>query len=196
MAPVSPHRFVGLLLSVLLSAVACRSMTPQGFATAGPRFEPERFFEGPTHAWGVVENPRGNPISTFRASLMGRRIGSELVISQKFSWGDGRTEERTWHIRRIDEHRYEATASDVVGRSTGEAFGNVFRWEYTLAGATFLTNLRLHLWMYLQEDGETVINRVIITKLGVVVGRTTEYFRRGPAPSVDVENARHRLSPR
>lgn len=158
-------------------------MTPQSFATAGPRFEPEKYFEGQTHSWGVLENPRGNPISTFRAELTGRRIGSELEISQTFHWSDGRIEVRTWRVRRLDEHRYEATANDVVGRSTGEAYGNVFRWEYTLAGATFLTNVRFHLWMYLMEDGETMINRVNITKFGVVVGRTTEYFRRGPGPA-------------
>lgn len=79
-------------------------MAPQNFTEAAPRFEPEKFFEGPTHSWGVVENPRGNPIRTFRADLMGRRIGSELEISQKFTWSDGRIEERTWRVRRIDEH--------------------------------------------------------------------------------------------
>lgn len=189
MTTVPPNRSILLFLSTLfLLSAACRSMAPQNFTEAAPRFEPLKFFEGPTHSWGVVENPRGNPIRTFRADLMGRRIGSELEISQKFTWSDGRIEERTWRVRRIDEHRYEATANDVVGRSSGEAFGNVFRWKYTVAGATPLTNLRFHLWMYLQEDGETMINRVNITKFGVTVARTTEYFRRGTAPSTPVGN--------
>jgi hypothetical protein len=31
------------------------------------------------------------------------------------------------HIRRIDEHRYEATAPDVIGAAPGEAYGNTFQ---------------------------------------------------------------------
>ena len=39
--------------------------------------------------------------------------------------------------------------------------------------------VRMKHWMYLADDGDTMINRVIISKLGIVVAETTEYFRRG-----------------
>jgi hypothetical protein len=50
-----------------------------------------------------------------------------------------------------------------------------------------LANVRFKLWMYLQADGETMINKVTISKLGVIVARTTEHFHRGtgPVPSID-----------
>jgi hypothetical protein len=55
----------------------------------------------------------------------------------------------------VDEHRYEATASDVVGTATGEAWGNAFRWEYTLAlePGNPLKNVHMKQWMYGQGDG-------------------------------------------
>lgn len=87
------------------------------------------------------------------------------MLTQHFFFEDGRTQQRTWRIHRIDEHRYEATANDVVGVGTGAAYGNAFRWEYTLAvrPGNPLFNVRMKHWMYLQADG-TMINRVQVTK--------------------------------
>lgn len=178
----SPRRsFCSFLLIAATFMTACRSMTPSQFATNTPRFEPLAFFEGATHSWAVIENRRGNPTSRFRADLRGTRDGDTLAIEQNFTFDDGRKQQRRWRIRRIDEHHYEATANDVVGVSKGEAWGNVFRWSYSTAGhrAGFRDDLHFHLWMYLMEDGQTLINRVTITKFGIVVARTTEYFRRG-----------------
>ena len=179
--PVRVSFYVVLLLIVVFTA-GCSSLQPRSFDGGRPQFEPERFFEGATHSWGVIENRSGNPRSRFRADMMGRRDGEYLVITQDFTFEDGHTQQRVWRLRRIGEHRYESTATDVVGVAAGEAFGNAFRWEYTLAlrPGNPLANVRFHLWMYLQDDGQTMINRVTITKLGLIIGQTTEYFRRGP----------------
>ncbi len=123
--------------------------------------------------------------------MMGRREGGDrgdLVITQDFHFEDGRTQQRVWHIRRTGDHRYEATANDVAGVGVGNAYGNTFHWEYTLAlrpGNKF-ANVHMEHWMYLQADGETMINRVFIRKLGVIVAETTEHFHRGtgPVPSI------------
>ncbi len=171
-----------------LLAAGCRSLQPASFAAATPRFEPEKFFLGPSRSWGVIEDRFGHPKGRFRTEMLGRQEGAELVVTQDFTFDDGHRQQRTFRLRRIDEHRYQATANDIVGIATGQAFGNTFHWEYTLAlhpGNPF-TNVRFKLWMYLQADGETMINRVRITKLGVIVAETTEYFHRGtgPVPSV------------
>jgi hypothetical protein len=178
-----------LMTGVLMAG--CSSLQPPSFDGGRPHFEPDRFFEGPTHSWGVIENQSGNPRSRFRAEMMGRREGESLVITQDFRFEDGRTQQRIWRLRRIGEHRYEATANDVVGVATGEAFGNVFRWEYTLAlrPGNPLANVRFHLWMYLQDDGQSMINRVTITKFGLVIGQTTEYFRRGAGSTASIGSA-------
>lgn len=169
-----------LMLCLPLSATACRSMTPSELAAATPAFDPLQYFEGETSSWGVIENRRGDPVSQFRAELVGRLAGDELTIEQRFTFADDRRETRHWRIRRVGPNRYEATANDVVGVSRGEARGNTFHWSYVTEGtrAGFLDDLRYELWMYLMDDGQTLINRVTITKFGIVVARTTERFIR------------------
>jgi hypothetical protein len=169
-------------LLICLSTAGCHGLRPESFAGTGPRFDPDQFFDGPTRSWGIIESRSGKPRSRFRTEMMGRREGSELVITQDFTFEDGHRQQRVWRVRKIDDHRYDATANDVVGVSHGLAYGNTFHWEYTVAGRTALTNLRFKLWMYLQADGETMINRVTITKFGVILAETTEHFHRGAGP--------------
>lgn len=169
------------LALLLLLLAGCSSLSPSHFAAAAPRFEPDRYFEGATRSWGVVENRRGNPTSRFRTEMFGRREGEVLIVTQDFTFEDGRTQQRVWRIRRLDEHRYEATSPDVVGVAPGQAYGNTFHWDYTLAinPRNVFTRVRMRHWMYLQADGSTMINRVVITKLGIVIAQTTEHFHRG-----------------
>ena len=155
-------------------------MTTAELAATAPALDPLQYFEGTTRSWGVIENRRGDPVSQFRADLVGQRQGDELTIEQRFTFADGKRETRNWRIRRVGRNRYEATANDVVGVSRGEARGNTFHWSYVTEGkrAGFIDDLRYELWMYLMDDGQTLINRVTITKFGIVVARTTERFRR------------------
>lgn len=178
----SPPYWSLILLLVLLAG--CSSLPPAHFASSEPRFEPDRYFEGDVRSWGVTENHRGNPRSRFRTEMSGRRDGDVLVITQDFTFEDGKKQQRIWRIRRLDEHRYEATSPDVIGVAPGEAYGNTFHWEYTLAvnPRNVFTRVRMHHWMYLQADGTTMINRVVITKLGLVIAETTEHFHRGSGP--------------
>lgn len=172
----------GLLL-ILLAAMAsgCTSMQPRQFAGASPTFDPVAYFTGPTRSWGVIENRDGNPKSRFRTRMMGRAIPDGVVITQDFTFQDGHQQQRIWHLKRVSAHRYDATAADVIGIATGYAWGNTFRWEYTLQLKPGNPLSRVHMkhWMYLTDDDGLVINRVVISKLGVTVAETTEYFRRG-----------------
>jgi len=86
--------------------------------------------------------------------------------------------------RRLDAHRYSATANDVVGTGTGEAHGNAFRWEYTVAlqPGNPLSHVRLKQWMYLQDDGRIVLNRGTIRKFGLQVAQVSEVLRREFSP--------------
>jgi hypothetical protein len=178
-------RFVrnSLVLALAIGVTACSSLTPQSFHAGTPTFEPDRFFEGPVRSWGVVERRSGKPSSRFRTETNGVREGESLVLTQHFFYEDGRTQQRVWRIHRINEHQYEATANDVVGVGRGEAYGNAFHWEYTLAArpGNPLLNVRMKHWMYLQPDG-SMLNRVQVTKFGLILEQITEYFRRGAGP--------------
>lgn len=168
---------------LLLPIGACSEpLSPQGFTHVGPRLEPDRFFEGRTRSWGVVEDRSGEPRRRFTTEAVGRREGAVLILTQDLNFEDGETQRRVWRLRRTDEHNYEATANVVVGVASGEAHGNAFRWRYTLAleSDAAVATVDLRHWMYLQDGGATLVNRVAITKLGFVVGQVTEYFQRVP----------------
>jgi hypothetical protein len=157
-------------------------MTPADFAGGKPLFEPEKFFAGHIHSWGVMENRSGAPTSRFTTDIVGHRDGDSLVIEQHFAFDDGRRQDRTWHLRRLDAEHYAATANDVVGTATGTADGNAFRWEYTLAlsPGNPLENVDMTQWMYGVDDGSRMMNRVTVKKLGIIVAEVTEFFVHEP----------------
>lgn len=184
------HRLLRLLLPiiVLLGMAGCASLRPAQFEGATPQFDPMRYFEGPTRSWGVFETRGGEPMRRFRTAMLGVREGDTLVITQDFTFDDGSHQRRVWRMHQVDAHRFDATASDVVGVATGYAYGNTFRWEYTLQvkPGNPLTRVHMQHWMYLADGGDTLLNRVVIRKLGVVVRETTEYFRRGAGETATV----------
>lgn len=183
-----PRVFVAFLAIGLASFLAaCSGVPVQHFDNASPPFDPMAYFEGETHSWGVIEARDGSPESRFRADLVGRRQGDALVLVQDFTFEDGHRQRRVWRLVRVDAHRLDATASDVSGVATGYAYGNAFRWDYTLqVGTGALSRVQMHHWMYLAGDGTTLLNHVTISKFGLRVGGTTEYFQRGRAevPSI------------
>lgn len=177
-----------VLAACLLFAVAgCGApLAPGDFGGAGgPSLAPDRYFEGRTVSFGMFEDGAGAPTGRFSTEAVGRREGDgTLVLAQTVRLGDGTVQERTWRLRRVDAHRYEATAGPVVGTAFGEAHGRVFRWRYTLAlpPGDWLRRVEFEHWMYLADDGETLLNRFAVRKLGVVVARASEVFHRRGAP--------------
>ena len=119
--PVCALRFLSVAVFAL-TATGCVSMQPQQFANSVPRFDPIAYFTGPTRSWGVIENRAGDPKSRFRTMMAGRRVGDSLELTQDFTFEDGHARQRIWHLRQVDGHRYAATASDVVGITTGYAW--------------------------------------------------------------------------
>jgi hypothetical protein len=172
----------GLAALMLLGVVGCGGEPLPPSAFGGPTLEPERFFEGRTVSFGLFENGGGAPTGRFSTEAVGRREGDALVLDQTIRLGDGSVQERQWRLRRVDAHRYEATAAPVVGTATGEAHGRVFRWRYTLSlpPGDWLRRVEFDHWMYLAEDGKTLLNRFAVRKLGFVVARASEVFQRAP----------------
>lgn len=161
----------------------CGGLRPGDFAGSKTNLQPDDYFLGHTRSWGVTENRAGEPISHFTTDSFGKReTGGNVQIEQTFHYQGGRTQQRTWNVHRLNEHEFEATANDVVGKARGEAQGNVFRWEYTIAlkpGNPF-SRVRLRQWMYLPEGTDTMFTRVEVRKFGIIVQQITESFQRLP----------------
>lgn len=172
------HFIVGASLAIILSG--CGTMNVAQFDGGKPELDPIEFFAGRTSSAGVLETRGGTPSEIVTTKTIGAWDGETLRLEQDLVIG-GKRQHRSWRIRKLDAHHYEATANDMVGTTArGEAYGNVFHWSFTLTlspGNPF-AHVRMSQWMYLQPDGRTLINHSTIRKLGIVVAQVTEQFRR------------------
>ena len=168
------------ILLLLMVLVGCSEPLPLD-RFGGPGFDPVRFFTGHVRSWGVMENRGGGPTSIVTTDCTGTVVDGELRMTQTLHVGDDPAQTREWRMRRTGPGVYEATANDMVGPATGTASGRAFHWRWTLAlsPGNPLKNVTMDQWWYLQEDG-SMLNRTIVTKLGVIAAEVTEHFK--PAP--------------
>ena len=145
-----------------------------------PQLDLFGYFEGKTRAWGIFQDRSGNLQRQFSVDISGEAEGDELTLIEDFVYADGETQQRIWRIRRIDEHRYEGRADDVVGSATGLAYGQALNWRYTMRlpyrGSEI--NVKFDDWMFLQTDG-VLVNRATVSKFGFKVGEVTLFFTKG-----------------
>ncbi len=148
------------------------------FANGGPAFDPIAYWTGHVHSRGVLENRSGEPDDFVTTDCVGEADGVDaLQMHQTITLGDGSVTRREWHMRRVTGGRFEATANDMVGTAVGEASGSGFHWSWVLATkpGNPLFDVTMNQWMYLM-DGETMVNRTVITKLGITLAQVTEQF--------------------
>jgi hypothetical protein len=169
-------------LVLLLGVAACSNpLPPESFGAAKPVFLPEEFFAGHIISHGIIETTDARPQLLFDGDNNGTlNPDGTLDLAQVFTVSDGTTRRRRWHFVKLDEHHYTGTANDVEGPGTGEAYGNLFHWRYTVIreAGDFPRELDFEQWMYLEPDG-TVVNRGRISKFGITVAGLTEYFEKG-----------------
>lgn len=168
---------------LLFSLSACSKPLPMAsFADDSLHFDPVAFFTGRAASWGVIENRSGAPTGRVRTDSEGTAEGADGVhVRQHLVFEDGSEQHRDWHMRRTGPLTYSATANDMVGTASGEASGRLFHWSWALATAPGnpLADVTLEQWMYLTDEG-TMVNRTVVTKLGIVVAGVTEHFAKLP----------------
>ena len=167
-------------LSVLACAGCTTTLTPQDFSAGTPELQPLKFFQGHTHSWGVLETASGEPTQRFETDATGTlESDGTLHWPQRLTFADGTAQTRDWTLRRTGEHTYEGTANDVAGTAIGEAYGNLLHLTFTLETkpGNSLKNVTMEEWMVLEPDN-TIVNRILIRKLGLTVAMGTEYFRQ------------------
>jgi hypothetical protein len=169
------------LMAALVLAGCSKPMAPERFAGTLPAFDPISFWTGHTHSWGVVENRAGEPTEIVQTDCVGEAEGPDaLHMRQTLTESDGTVTHRDWHLRRTGPGRFEATANDMVGVAHGQAAGRAFHWDWVWAAGgngNALKYVTMHQWMYLM-DGGTMMNRTVVTKLGITVAQVSEQFSR------------------
>jgi len=155
-------------------------MQAKDFEGTTPRLDLFDYFAGDTRAWGIFESRSGELKRQFTVDIRGEVEGDSLTLTEDFVYADGETQQRIWRIRRLDEHRFEGRADDVVGTANGLAYGQALNWRYTLRLPFRDSTLEVKFddWMYLQPDG-VLINRATVSKFGFKVGEVTLFFSKG-----------------
>ena len=169
-------KFIGLFLLIIITGCS-NKMKPTDFKDKTPRLIIEEYLSGNVKAWGVLQNRSGKVTRQFKADLVGKWDGSKLILNEVFEWSDGEKQTREWSINKIDEHNYEGTASDVLGKAKGYSYGPAFKFEYVLLVPVKGKNIKITFddWIFLQ-DKKVAINRATMTKFGIKVAELTVMF--------------------
>ena len=170
---------ISALIFALIVLSGCTSMKPSDFSKAEPLLRIEDYFVGQTRAWGIFEDRFGNLRRQFVVDIQGSWDGEALVLDERFRYSDGETDRRVWTIKKIDEHRYEGRADDVIGTAIGESYGNALNWRYDMDLKIGEGTLRVHFndWMFLQSSG-VLVNRARVSKFGIAIGEVTLFFQK------------------
>ena len=186
-APVIGRMFVAVLLVILVGLTGCSGMKVSDFEDSEPRLLIEDYFNGRTQAWGIFEDRFGTLRRQFVVDIEGTWDGRELVLREDFVFSDGELDQRTWRITKVDAHRYEGRAHDVVGVAEGESRGNALNWSYTidLRMGDDTMRVRFDDWMFLQPDG-VLMNRARVSKWGFEIGQVTLMFMKDNVQKGDV----------
>lgn len=176
---------IALLGVIGATATGCGSMKLEEFSGTTPELKLEEYFAGQSKAWGVFEDRFGKVRRQFTVDIVGEWDGETLILTEDFVYNDGETERRVWTIRKTGDKTYVGTADGVIGEARGAVEGQALNWAYDfdLKIGESTTRVRFDDWMWLQPDG-VLMNRAIVTKFGLEIGRATIFFQRLPATAV------------
>ncbi len=176
------RQLLGAALATPLVLQGCASQSLQGYANEKPPFDLREYFNGTLDAWGIFQNRSGQVVRRFIVVMNCQWQGDKGTLDERFTYSDGKTEQRTWHLTRHEGGRYTGTAGDVVGEAQGQTSGNTFHWTYTLRlpvdGKTY--EVQLDDWMYLVDE-RVMLNRTRMSKFGFYLGDLTLSFKRRAA---------------
>ena len=167
------------LFAMITGLTGCSGVKVEDYADKTPEFDIREYFNGPVEASGVFINRAGKMDSFFHVHMHGKWNGNEGTLEEKFVYDDGKTGERVWKLSMSDDHHFTGTAHDIIGISQGTQFGNAVNMQYVLRQPVGDTTYDLSMddWLY-RIDEHTVINRIVMTKLGIKVGELVLSFKK------------------
>ena len=170
-------RYILTLFLTLFLTNCVAGMKPEDFKDQKPRLVIEEYLKGEVKAWGILQNRSGKVTRQFSAVLNGKWDGKQLILDEVFNWNDGEIQNRQWKINKINDHNYEGTAGDVVGKAKGYSYGPAFKFEYVLLIPVKGKEIKITFddWIFKQDD-RVAINRATMTKFGFKVAELTVIF--------------------
>jgi hypothetical protein len=163
----------------MLMFSACAGQKIESYSETKPDFDLQSYFNGPIKAWGIVQDRSGKVTRRFDVTMVGSWEGDTGTLKENFVYYDGKTQERTWTIKRLSQSNYEGTAGDIVGTAQGKVAGSAMRWDYQMDLSVDGSVYRITFddWMFLMNDG-VLINRSYLKKFGLTVGELTLFMQK------------------
>jgi hypothetical protein len=167
-------RFIATLSIAFVILTGCNSVPIQEYKDTTPHFVPEKYFSTPRIAHGQFVDRSGLVRRQFTVAITGQwdEKSQTLTLNEDFVYNDGEKQTRIWTMHKRDEHRYDAKANDIPGVHLAQTYGQALQMRYAFPlkynGKTI--NVTLDDWMWLQQDGEILINRSKMTKFGFALG--------------------------
>ena len=176
-----------IVLAVVIALVGvvalggCSRMQPKDFDQRAPQLVFESFFNGKSRGSGIFFDRSDNYSLGLEVELDGvwDENAQTLRLNENLKYSDGKHKQRTFTIKKLDQHHYIGRAEGFDGDIAIEVYGNALRWRYVLIEEVegSVWHLDGDDWMFLQPDG-TIINRAWITKFGLAVGEVILSLRR------------------
>jgi hypothetical protein len=168
------------ILGLTFMLGGCAASSIEDYRDKQPAFDPSVFFASHTDAWGMFQKRSGEVVRRFKVSMEGAWQGKEFVLDESFTYDDGETQHRQWHLTRTENGAWHGRAADIVGDAEGHQAGYALEWQYvmTVPVGTSKYDFTFDDWSYLVDEKHAV-NRASMKKLGVEVGEVTLFFSKG-----------------
>ncbi|WP_371169433.1 DUF3833 domain-containing protein [Aliiroseovarius sp. 2305UL8-7] len=178
-------KLISLILLLILAAIfaktvllSFRAQSPDDYADTTPLFSLKEHLNGRFASEGLIFGPNGKMTNSFVAEMVGEWEGSTGTLSEKFTYSNGREQNRKWFLKLGNGNTFTATADDIVGEAQGTMSGSTVSMKYTIvlpeeAGGHTLTATD---WLYLTQDG-VIMNKSEMRKFGVKVAELVATMR-------------------
>ncbi len=169
---------LSIILGTLIMLSSC-SKSLDYYEATSPKADIKEYFSGPIKAWGIVQDWRGRVVNRFDIEMVGTWEGDVGTLTEKFTYYDGKKQERVWTITKRSDGSYEGTAADIIDKATGKSAGSAVRWNYVMDLPVDDTTYRIRFddWMWVMNDG-VLINRSYLKKFGITVSELTIFMQK------------------
>ena len=150
----------------------CGGMQIDDFANSSPEFIPQKYFNGPMTAYGMVKDRDGKVIRCFKGKLVGSWDENGVgTLDEQFVYDDGEKQTRVWTLTPTGKKTFIGTAGDIVGEAQMIAKGNTVMIDYTMRVLynDSMIDINVRDWLHLQDDG-VILNHSKMKKFGFEVG--------------------------
>lgn len=139
----------------------------------------EKFFIGRTIGDGIFVNTISGSQRKVHVLLDGRWNGRTLRLFEDFYFADGERQQKTWLLTKTGPGSYSGTREDVVGTATATQEGAQVRLAYDANLVSNGSQIQVSFAdvLALEPDG-SLLNKAVISKLGVQIGEVTLRIRR------------------